>query len=288
MLKRVEMEKKGNSRFDFLYNKNIVKSKRSQITIFVIIAILLVLAFVIIFLVMKQSPSPGQPSDIQAIQSHVDGCVKEVFFEAINNLGFYENLLSQYVTYNIVNCDLSQFEAKGYNISKKDEEIQADIKITDYEASVVVKWPITINKEDFKKTYTEFSAKYIRYGELEVGRDEYLTSDDGKMILHVPKNAQVTLNGGAVRKITLKIENCLTLWCFGRLHYNLDPDGADISPKAELTIEYDELFIEELSGVDEESLRLAYYDPARDLWIAYEEQHVDTVNNKIIAKIHKI
>lgn len=74
---------KGNSHFDFLSRKNnLLKSKRSQITIFVIIGILLVAAIIGIFLFV-QNPSFLRGS-IEDPRLFIESCVEESTLEAID------------------------------------------------------------------------------------------------------------------------------------------------------------------------------------------------------------
>jgi len=101
--KNLPKSKRSNSHFDFLFgNKNLLKSKRSpractrdnnlkfclykrsQVTIFIILALIIVVAIALIFVVFRK-PTINIPSSTDPA-AYVENCIKEYAKEAIENL----------------------------------------------------------------------------------------------------------------------------------------------------------------------------------------------------------
>jgi hypothetical protein len=77
MIKK-SVSNKGDSRLDFEDNRGILlKSKRSQITIFIIIAILIIGAIALVFLIMPKSSNNISADNIGTISSYIDNCATE-------------------------------------------------------------------------------------------------------------------------------------------------------------------------------------------------------------------
>lgn len=94
------VNKKANPRLHFNYMKHLVKCKRSQVTIFVIIAIIIVAAVAGYFMMFGL---PGGGVSIESPQDYIESCaegaleeVEEIFME---NNGFFEDDYSAYTTY---------------------------------------------------------------------------------------------------------------------------------------------------------------------------------------------
>jgi predicted nucleic acid-binding Zn ribbon protein len=83
MIKRDNF-KKSNSHFEFLFNNNLLNSKRSQITIFIIIALIIVVVILMLFSLMRNPKI--QTQDVENPQAYIDSCTRQVTEEAINLL----------------------------------------------------------------------------------------------------------------------------------------------------------------------------------------------------------
>lgn len=76
---------KENSRFDFSFrNYNLLKSKRSQVTIFIIIGVLIIAAVLLVLFLWRGSPISTAPSADP--ESYIDSCVKDSVKEALSIL----------------------------------------------------------------------------------------------------------------------------------------------------------------------------------------------------------
>lgn len=86
MLRKNKFCKRGNSRFEFQFNKLRIlpNSKRSQITIFIILAMILVVAFIILF--MLRRGAPAETIDEENPQAFIESCTSQAVEEALDIL----------------------------------------------------------------------------------------------------------------------------------------------------------------------------------------------------------
>jgi len=77
--------KRANSHLDFLFeSKNLLKSKRSQVTIFIVIALIIVVAIVLIFIVWRKPVTPVSPTTNP--EAYIEKCIKDYTEESISIL----------------------------------------------------------------------------------------------------------------------------------------------------------------------------------------------------------
>ena len=190
-------EKKENSRFDLLFSKrNIVKSKRSQVTIFIIVAIVIVAVLIILFYPrLKRIVVPGTPS------LQLQDCFEDKIGEAIElvskrggsiepvNAIMYKGEKREYLCYtnqyyqtcvmqqpllrqhvereildfikpevsNCVNNLKEDFDKRGFSVSSGKEDVS--ISIVPNNIKVVVTG-FSATKGDTGESYKDFQARY--------------------------------------------------------------------------------------------------------------------------------
>lgn len=86
--------KRSHSRFDFKISENLVKSKRSQITIFVIIAIIIVAAAVLLIVFRKQIIPETIPEEFKPIEANFLSCIEEYTKIGAEMLGEHAGYIS--------------------------------------------------------------------------------------------------------------------------------------------------------------------------------------------------
>jgi hypothetical protein len=80
--------KRSNSRFDFVNGNNIfLKSKRSQVTIFIIIAVVIVAGILVFFLLRNVVGGERIPRQLEQAYTHYQECVREQTLTGANILG---------------------------------------------------------------------------------------------------------------------------------------------------------------------------------------------------------
>ncbi len=86
-MNRRGQNKKANSRLDFVFKNNICsKSKTSQVTIFIILGLLLVVIIAILFVVFRGAGIKVSVADEENPQQYIESCVKERVEEAVELL----------------------------------------------------------------------------------------------------------------------------------------------------------------------------------------------------------
>ena len=78
--------KRMDSRFEFLLNNNLVNSKRSQVTIFIIIALIIVTIIALIFLLKVKNVPRVQVIDENNPQGAIETCTRDAVEEAIERI----------------------------------------------------------------------------------------------------------------------------------------------------------------------------------------------------------
>jgi len=79
--------KKANSHLEFLYKGNLLNSKRSQVTVFIILAIVIVAGIGIFFAVRSGLFSTNIPQELEPVYSYYQACVEE---ETLNGIYILE------------------------------------------------------------------------------------------------------------------------------------------------------------------------------------------------------
>ena len=163
-----------------------IKSRKGQITIFVIIAILIVAGIALFFYVKNKNSSltPSIPTEIQPVYDYVNDCIQQTGYTAVyivGQLGGYCNLddyLTEKNTYylkdnvplfpskevieaNIASCMESEVELcvrqinlTGFLIKSKNPNI--NILLEDSKVVINAEYPLVVEKEGYSYELHEF------------------------------------------------------------------------------------------------------------------------------------
>ena len=173
------------------------KLKRAQATIFIIIAIVIVVGMVIFFLVRQSVSKPGVSSDTQPIYSFVEECIKQTGKEVIYSIGetggYYQLDMPYYYidgkTYIPTKEEIEKEIAKGINLElsfcfddfknfpdyqTKQGETKTLTKILDDQVILNVNYPLTITKGEKTTQFSQFNDIKIpiRLGIIYTAADE--------------------------------------------------------------------------------------------------------------------
>ena len=150
-----------------------VKQKRSQITLFLTLGIVIIIMVVFVLITSRYSVKKtlGQELlsakeiifDAQPIKIFVYSCLNTVSKDSLENFGenYTEDEIEIYVKNNIDAClDFSAFEEQGFNILMK--EAKVDVSINENDVVFRMEYPIIIiNPASREKTeIKDFIAKY--------------------------------------------------------------------------------------------------------------------------------
>ena len=177
--------------------KRLSKSKRSQLTIFIIIAILIIAVVALFFVfrggIQKEKPASPETAEINSfVQECLDDSLEEVVFRIGEGGGYYfppkistpllevpyyiknnknlmptkqdiENEISRYVKRELVLCIGNFAQFPEYEITKG--EMTAETKIESERVLVDVKYPLTIIKDETKSKIEDFNSEIpVRLG----------------------------------------------------------------------------------------------------------------------------
>jgi len=180
MVAKMKKRNKANSRFEFLYkNNNLLNSKRSQVTIFIIIALIIVVAIALIFVLRREPTITISPSTDP--QGYIEKCTRDAGKEALEILmpqgGFIEPESS--IMYQDVNrtylCYINTFYQTCIN---QRPHLTKDIEqeITDYIKPKMQSCFLSLEQELKKRNYN-----------VETGNMEIITELK-------PKSVFITIN----------------------------------------------------------------------------------------------
>jgi len=132
-----------------------VRQKRSQITIFLVLGIVLVIVVVVFILTSNYSVKKRLRQeainakeivfDVHPIKNFVDSCLNIVSKDSLENSdeNYTEYEIESYVKNNIDTClDFSMFEEQGFDISR--EEATIDVSINENDVVFRMNYPIII------------------------------------------------------------------------------------------------------------------------------------------------
>jgi len=188
-------------------------NKRGQVTIFVIVAILIVAIVAIYFLLIKP-PNETQGVYTASIYNFVDECIQETAEDAIyeigQNGGYYfppststqtgiayyylngrnimpkedilENQISLFIEQNLFFCTKNFVQFKNYNISQG--EISVDTTISKDAVKIEVNYPITLSQGEDSARIEDFEEDiYVRLGLIHSSIAEVLNSSESGICL---------------------------------------------------------------------------------------------------------
>lgn len=193
MVKKTMDNKRGQSKFDLHFPRT--AQKKGQVTIFIILAILIVSVLLVFMLYVKPKIFPAQRGKL-----NIESCVKSTIGQAITELSatsgainpesgylyngkkiqyfcytnkFYKPCVNQrpfiktsfekdlkdYVRNDIIDCytsSKSELQKKGYTISNSDPTI--DVSVQPGNVLVVFNTNIVVSQDDAKEVYSNFSV----------------------------------------------------------------------------------------------------------------------------------
>ncbi|NTV24202.1 MAG: hypothetical protein HGA85_07605, partial [Nanoarchaeota archaeon] len=279
--------------------------KKGQISLFVIVGIVVILAMLVI--VYNNNKSVGidtQRSTLQFdknVKLYRDTCMKQAVTDTIEEARFdekNEDEIEVKVEKRIYDCfELSVCEREGYKCDKKYPTFA--LSVNEETINVEGVFPITLSK-DGKKTelstvdYTyqkRVSSRIDVNNDGVVDEDTNIVSFDDALKLYIPKNTKIVdYSGNPVPKMEIKVKDKHDVpydyrsyndFIVGNRIYEVTdsiiPDGI------QLTFYYDESEFED--DFDEANQVLVQYDAERQIWRQIPNQAVDTQANTIKATV---
>jgi len=218
--------KRSNSASNFnMSNGNFLKSKASQITIFIIIGIILVVSIATVFYFSSISKknvlgdvSTSSASEITSqIEEQRDTCLNDKAISAIDAYGLDETNIQNFLSQSLPAC--IQPIINKYNVVAEitSSTLSVSVKIDEEKIEIVGNYPISVKKED-TRTLDSFSLtlprtiseNIITSPFCQTTEDYYLRSWDDKFEIFVPTGTKAQYkNGTCLNKIEIRIEDPL-------------------------------------------------------------------------------
>lgn len=226
--------------------------RKSQIAIFMIIGIVLVISMALIFYAISRTAREKIVADARsginvesrrgAVKDLIDMCVIENFKKAREVYGFEAALISAHIDMYLDDCiDWGSVRALGIDVDLGSRDIFATV--TDASTTIRMTYPITLSLGGNEATLEQFSYSFSRMAKARIAQDAdgvvqrdvmLITSDSGAMMV-IPAGTRITHGDGTpfmVGEVTMymldaDIDRPLI---FSRTFYDLGPKGAHFSP----------------------------------------------------------
>ncbi len=142
-----------------------MKMKKAQITLFIILAIILVSSVMIIFYLQSESDQINvqkqgnlDQSDIDIVNAHISSCLKSTLEDSISNSGLDEDSIGEYIEENLETCiNFSVF--KNLGIIVESGSINSLVHLSNTSVSVSLDYLIVIKKESLTSKLDSFYAE---------------------------------------------------------------------------------------------------------------------------------
>jgi len=181
-------------------------SSKSQTSIFLILAIVLLLAFAAVFMVSNKGGEPNthEISDTKTTQEALNffmgSCLELVSNDAMVYYGIDEDIstdwLIDYISKNVVACTkgFEAFREEGFEVEEEDITVKVDIN--DVTIDVDLEYPIEMTKSPATITFKEQNYVVPRklYEPIKAGDETLITSHDNRFQIIVPPGT--TMTGG--------------------------------------------------------------------------------------------
>lgn len=279
--------------------------KRGQVTIFLILAVvLLLLCFGIIFYFSKEGFKPitqkqvSLTAEVQSFTAMRDNCLEKKFLEAKNLFGVNDDSSTPlkyeaFLQGEFHKCmDLDAFKNRGIKVTTAD--FHSNVAISKFAIIINANYPVTLEVGGQQESLSTFSYRWNKERNMLISLDASgkttdaaaFTSTDKKIQLTIPKGTKITKNGQPVTTLDVNVidkyfNNMANPLIVGSTAYDF-PDGIEFSPYATITLNYETKDIPPY--MDEKELKVMYYDSRLKTWIAWPST-VDTVKNQVSAKI---
>lgn len=307
-------------------NRMEIGGKKAQITIFIILAVLIVVA-VLLITYISISLKPGDNLGIAGLkmtasaaakqmEDYMEKCLSDISIEALDTYGLDEEKVKFFITAKLETCAekiISQYRNR-FDITGKLNGI--NVSIDWEEIRIIADYPVNVRKDEISID-TDVPAlifqrnlilKLEHDSDCIVSRDFSLVSFDSKFEISVSKGTKATnMDGTCLENIAIRLEDPILTYgerasSITNIVYIPRPLGAFFDKPARLKLKYSELdYANYLAGqsaypnfflIKEDKLNLFYYDDSSANFYVYASGNglsnvVDTEKNTIEAEVNQ-
>ncbi|MFT4303187.1 MAG: hypothetical protein ACMXYG_01360 [Candidatus Woesearchaeota archaeon] len=276
---------------------------RSQISVFLILGLVLVIVFVLFLSLLNISQSSvnirqsSESFNQMLLKNYMDTCLLNTFSDTVVQIGYSDtDFLSERIPYNINHC-LDSFDALDY-LSFSYSDITSDIILTDDNSNLLLlaRMPLKLKSDRSEVTASEFYLNYKMFMEQnilsdpltgEILYDTTISSPDSVFNLFIPAGVTALKSDNTpVESISLEIKNNIDYPALlnsnevlvGALYYKIQPSGVTFDDNVSLVVKYDSFILPDI--VNENDLFILVVDE-----VSNTVQRLDTIvdlDNKVL------
>jgi hypothetical protein len=286
-----------------------MKKNSQLLTLFLIIALFLLLSFSILYyLVYQRNSGDGSfrlgedielTSQTNLVRSLVQDCLEERTTTAMNQLcgasSDSEPCIEQYLRYYFSDCfSPSDIARRGIDIEAG--SIEPRVIVNGDSVLVDLTYPLKIRKNSQLSELNSFSyglpLKSLTRLNLDSGQrtteEIRILSRDGLAELIIPKGTRIySPTQEPVTTLSLRVADkheggLVNSVVTGMTVYDAEPEGIRFEPAITIRVRYNPL---QLRGLPEDSLKLGWYDTRLGIWKGLPTSSVDLANKIVSANI---
>jgi len=308
--------KRSNSASNFnMSNRNFLKSKASQITIFIIIGIILVVSIATVFYFSSISRTGAGETNtlssqeiINTVKEQRDLCFKEKAIEGLDAYGLNETSVQEYIKDKFPECILPVINKYKNIVDISVSGLDVSVKIDAEKIDIQANYPVTVKKGE-TQSIDKFSLIFPRKLSLilphdastcKVNSDTFLKSFDERFEILVKAGTTAKdVNGGCLNNIEINLYDPIIDYekrsiSFTKLIYVPGPLGAEFDKPVNLELNYtkkdyldynfsatsNEEFV-----LPENQMRIQYYDKQKNNYFVYPSDETDSNYVNVLDKI---
>ncbi len=264
--------------------------KRGQLTIFVILGLIIVIAIVSLMYMSTTKKPETEISVVVPIKTFTEQCIKTTLEQGLHRVGYATLVtLEGYMNNNLKNCTDGFIPFERVEIIEGD--ITSEISLTDSNQRLIanVEYPLTIiwgnSTEKIKDFYDSYDLSFQAALPITDGVTQVQTvieSQDRVLSLGIQDGTEIPVDFIQISMKDKKIHPISSEEIFGNLIYDLQPEGLIFDKPAILTITYKDLDLPE--GFHEQELENRYFNEVENKWVPLPTK-IDVINNNLLTEI---
>ncbi|MEM3373877.1 MAG: thrombospondin type 3 repeat-containing protein [Candidatus Woesearchaeota archaeon] len=215
-----------------------MKFKKSQISLFLIIGILVLFLLGLLYFksnFVNKDISLKKEQNIN-FDTNMEKCINFLVFEAVDEYGLCntENFIEEHIMNNLYSClNTEQFLNKGYILDLESHPKSVNVEIFNETILIYIYYPIRIAKDEFYYNFEKGDFRVSRLKQIDIVLDNnkvknnyFLVSPDNKLDIFIPKNTKINNYNQNNLKLSLYIKELCpdNPYLLGRIKYEISPE----------------------------------------------------------------